>query len=237
MVLILFGCGVVAMIVLFGDGAKGNYTNITIGWGLAVTFGVYTAGKITGAHLNPAVTFGLAATGRFPVGKIWYFVVAQIVGAFIGAAIVYAVYYTQMRALVPTGDFPFTGIFATSPWVPNETMFSMSGFVDQLVGTALLLFLILAVTDENNTPPGVMGPVVIGLIIVVIGIGFGGMHGYAINPARDFGPRLFTWVANFQDSGFANGNFIVPIVATSIGGVVGAVFYDMTMGKIMKIKK
>ena len=237
MVLILFGCGVVSLVVLFNG--KGDYTNITIGWGLAVTFGIYVSGKISGAHLNPAVTVGLAATGRFPWSKVGYYVIAQVLGAFIGAAIVFAVVYTRMRVMVPVGDFPveFTGIFCTSPYVPNETFWSMSGFVDQLVGTALLVGLILAVGDAHNTPPGAnMSPLIVGLIVVAIGISFGGMHGYAINPARDFGPRLFTYVANFQNSGFANGNFIVPIVATTLGGVVGAVFYDKTVGCIMKKK-
>ncbi|MDR2869539.1 MAG: MIP family channel protein [Deferribacteraceae bacterium] len=238
MVLILFGLGVVALVVLF-DGNKGGYDNITWAWGLGVTFGIYISGKISGAHLNPAVTLGLAATGRFPWCKVGYYIVAQILGAFIAAGIVYAVFYTQMRVQAPVGDFPvgFTGIFATSPYVPNETFTSMSGFVDQFVGTALLMALILAVGDENNTPAGGMSPFVVGLIVVAIGMSFGGMHGYAINPARDFGPRLFTAVANFADSGFANGNFVVPIVATSLGGIFGAKFYDCTVGKVMKMKK
>jgi glycerol uptake facilitator protein len=236
MVMIMFGLGVVSLVVLF-EGNKGGYTNITLAWGLAVTFGIYLSGKISGAHLNPAVTIGLAATGRFPWSKVGYYIVAQVIGAFLGAAIVYAVVYTRMRVMVPVGDFPaeFVGIFATSPYVPNETFFSLSGFVDQVVGTALLLALILAVGDQNNTPAGSnLSPLIVGLIVVAVGMCFGGMHGYAINPARDFGPRLFTFVANFADSGFANGNFIVPILATPIGGVIGAVFYDKTVGKAMK---
>jgi glycerol uptake facilitator protein len=235
MVLILFGCGVVSLVVLFEG--KGDYTTITIGWGLAVTFGIYVSGKISGAHLNPAVTLGLAVTGRFPWGKVCPYIIAQVIGAFIGAAIVFAVVYTRMRVLVPDGALPYTGIFATSPYVPNEHWWSLSGFVDQIVGTALLLGLILAVGDAHNTPPGSnLTPLIVGLIVVAVGMSFGGMHGYAINPARDFGPRLFTFVAGFADSGFRNGNFIVPIVATSIGGVVGALFYDLTVGRIMKQK-
>jgi glycerol uptake facilitator protein len=240
MVLILFGCGVCAMVNLFGSGipgevVMGGFTNITLGWGLAVTFGVYASGKISGAHLNPAVTLGLAVTGRFPKNKIWYYLLAQIIGAFVGAAIVFAVYYTKWVQVDP--EFTKAGVFATFPAVANTSYFAMSGLVDQIVGTALLVGMILAVTDGNNNPPGAnMSPIVIGLIVVAIGISFGGMHGYAINPARDFGPRLFAAAAGFKANGLTDGTgvWLVPIIGPLIGGVIGAVLYEFTGAKIMK---
>lgn len=199
-----------------------------------MTFGVYVSGKISGAHLNPAVTVALAATGRFPWSKVWYYIIAQLIGAFIAAAIVFAVYYTKWMQFDP-GLENTAGVFATRPAVPGF----LSGMVDQIVGTALLVGLILAVVDSSNTPPGSnMAPLIIGLIVVAIGISFGGMHGYAINPARDFGPRLFTWVAGFKNNGLSDGSgiWIVPVVGPLIGGVVGAFFYDLTVGKIMNMQ-
>ena len=190
MVLILFGCGVVAMVVLFGSNpsvpgevVKGGYTNIVLGWGLAVTFGIYVAGAVSGAHLNPAVTLAMAVTGRMPWNKVFHYVVAQFIGAFIGGGLVFAVYYAKWIQVDPALDHT-TGIFCTFPAVPGF----WPGFIDQVVGTALLLGLILAVIDKLNAQPGSnLAPIVIGLIVVAIGISFGGMHGYAINPRARYG--------------------------------------------------
>lgn len=240
MVLILFGCGVCAMVGLFasspavpGEVVKGGFTNICLGWGLAVTMGIYVSGRISGAHLNPAVTLGLAATGRFPWGKVGYYIVAQTIGAFIGAAIVYAVFKAKW-VLADPGYANTAWIFATFPAVPGF----WPGFIDQVVGTALLVGLIFAITDSNNTPAGGMAPFIIGLVVVAIGISFGGMHGYAINPARDFGPRIFAVLAGFPNNGLTDGTniWLVPIIGPMVGGVVGAFFYDLTVGKAMRQK-
>ncbi|MGD1068641.1 MAG: MIP/aquaporin family protein [Bryobacteraceae bacterium] len=229
-VLILFGDGIVAMTVLFGTGVpgevvKGGYTNITIGWGLAVTMGIYLAGRISGAHLNPAVSIALAVYRDFPWRKVAPYIVAQTVGAFLAAALVYWNYMPAFQAFDPTLE-KTAGIFTTFPAFPQVPF---AGLLDQTIGTALLLMMILAITDERNQPPGAnLGALMVGLVVVVIGMAFGGMHGYAINPARDFGPRLFTIVAGFKNNGLTDGTkvFWVPIVGPILGGILGAASYD-----------
>src|SRR6267142_1768061 len=218
LVLILFGNGVVAMVVLFGDPTlkgeivKGGYTNITLAWGLGVTMGIYIAGKISGAHLNPAVTIALAAFRGFSWAKVLPYSVAQVAGAFVAAALVYWNYLPAFHRLDPRLERT-AGVFTTFPAFPGQPM---AGLLDQTIGTALLLLMVLAITDERNQPPGAnLTPVLIGLVVVAIGMSFGGMHGYAINPARDFGPRLFTAMAGFRNNGLTDGARVwwVPVVA------------------------
>jgi glycerol uptake facilitator protein len=236
-VLILFGTGVVAMVVLFpsknpGETVHGGYTNITLGWGLGVTMGIYIAGRISGAHLNPAVTLALAVFRRFPWGKVLPYSAAQIAGAFVAAALVYCNYLPAFRRVDP-GLERTAGIFTTFPAFPD---LPQAGFLDQLIGTALLLLLIFAITDERNMPPGAnLSALMIGLVVVAIGMSFGGMHGYAINPARDFGPRLFTVVAGFRNNGVTDGSRVwwIPIAAPLLGGVVGAAIYDLGVRRFL----
>jgi glycerol uptake facilitator protein len=236
-VLMLFGTGVVAMVVLFptgnaGETIHGGYTNITLGWGLAVTMGIYVAGKISGAHLNPAVTLALAVFRRFSWMKVLPYSLVQIAGAFCAAALVYWNYLPAFRKADPLLDHT-AGVFTTFPAFPA---LPQAGFLDQVVGTALLLLLIFAITDEFNAPPGAnLAPLMIGLVVVAIGMSFGGMHGYAINPARDFGPRLFTAVAGFRNNGLTNGLRVwwIPVVAPLLGGVVGAATYDLGIRRFL----
>lgn len=230
LVLILFGAGVVAMVILFGSGTPGEivhggYTNITVAWGLAVTMGIYTAGKISGAHLNPAVTVALATFRGFAWRKVVPYIFAQVAGAFCAAAIVFWNYLPAFREKDPLLDHT-AGIFTTFPAYPQ---IPSAGFLDQVIGTALLLFLIFAISDERNLPVGNLGPILVGLVVVAIGMAFGGMHGYAINPARDFGPRLFTVVAGFKNNGLTDGGYVfwVPIVAPVLGGIIGGAAYDL----------
>ncbi len=230
LVLILFGDGVVAMVVLFGTGAPGEvvhggYTNITLGWGLAVAMGCYIAGRISGAHLNPAVTIALAIYRDFPWRKVGLYIAAQILGAFLGAALVFWNYAPAFHAADPQLDHT-AGVFTTFPAFPEQPS---AGLLDQTIGTALLVLLVLAITDGRNQPPGAnLTPLLIGAIVVAVGMSFGGMHGYAINPARDFGPRLFTAVAGFKNNGLTDGPkvFWVPIVGPILGGILGAAAYD-----------
>jgi len=237
-VLILFGNGVVAMVLLFptshpGETIHGGFTNITLGWGLAVTMGVYIAGKISGAHLNPAVTLALAVFRKFPWRKVIPYSVAQTMGAFLAAALVYWNYLPAFRQTDPLLE-KTAGVFTTFPAFPGQPQ---AGFLDQLIGTALLVLLVLAITDEFNAPPGAnLAPLMIGLIVVAIGMSFGGMHGYAINPARDFGPRLFTVVAGFRNNGLTDGTHVwwIPIVAPLIGGLIGAATYDFAIRRFLK---
>jgi glycerol uptake facilitator protein len=227
-VLIALGDGVVAMVVLFGTGTegevvKGGYTNITLGWGLAVLMGICVAGRTSGAHLNPAVTLTLALFRDFPWSKVAPYVLAQLAGAFLGAALVYVNYLPAFQEFDP-GLEKTAGIFTTFPAFPNAWLF---GLLDQVIGTALLLGLILAITEPRNpTIPAGLQPLLIGLVVVAIGVSWGGMHGYAINPARDLGPRLFTLAAGFRDTGFASHAWWVPIVGPLLGGLLGALVYD-----------
>ena len=238
-VLILFGNGVVAMVMLFGTGVPGEivhggYTNITIGWGLAVTMGIYIAGRISGAHLNPAVSIALAVYRDFPWAKVIPYCIVQTLGAFLAAALVYWNYHPAFLQFDP-GLERTAGIFTTFPAFPQ---LPFAGLLDQTVGTGLLLMMILAITDERNQPPGAnMGALMVGLVVVAIGMAFGGMHGYAINPARDFGPRLFTAVAGFRNNGLTDGPkvFWVPIVGPILGGILGSAAYDYGIRRFLPV--
>jgi glycerol uptake facilitator protein len=237
-VLILLGTGVVAMVVLFpspmpGEIIHGGYTNITLGWGLAVTMGIYVAGRISGAHLNPAVTLALAVFRGFPWRKVLPYSIAQTAGSFTAAALVYQNYLPAFHRVDPLLE-KTAGVFTTFPTFPALLQ---AGFLDQVIGTALLLLLIFAITDEFNTPPGSnLAPLMVGLVVVAIGVSFGGMHGYAINPARDFGPRVFTVIAGFHNNGITDGVRVwwVPVVAPLIGGLAGAALYDFGIRRFLK---
>ncbi len=230
LVLILFGAGVVAMTVLFGKGlpgevVNGGYTNITLAWGLGVTMGIYVANRASGAHLNPAVTISLAVFRGFPWRQVAPYILAQTLGAFCAAALVYWNYRPAFEAFDP-GLTHTAGIFTTFPAFPAQPM---AGLLDQVIGTALLMFLILAIGEQATD----LGPILVGLIVVAIGMAFGGMHGYAINPARDFGPRLFTVVAGFRNNGLTDGPLVfwVPIVGPIVGGLLGSAAWHFTLGQ------
>jgi MIP family channel proteins len=234
-VLIVFGVGVVAQTVL-SKGSAGTMLSINIAWGLAVTMGCYVAAGMTGAHLNPAVTLALAIHRRFPWGKVMPYAAAQLAGAFVASAVVYTTYYEALAAFdggtrQVTGPLATAGIWATYPQ-PFLSTFP-GGFIDQIVGTALLVGVIFGITDTRNSPPSSgLTPVVVGLLVVLIGATFGFNSGYAINPARDFGPRLFTFLAGWGGDVFRAGHswWWVPIVAPCVGGVLGGWAYDACVG-------
>jgi MIP family channel proteins len=235
-VLIAFGVGVVAQVVLSG-GANGSYLAINLGWGLAVMLGVLTAGGVSGAHINPAVTIALAVHRGLPWRKVPFYALAQVAGAFAGAALVYAVYHEAFTAFdggarVVAGERGTAGIFAT---YPQPFLSLAGGLVDQVVGTALLMAGVLAISDPRNVGvPGWMGPMLVGALVVAIGVSFGFNAGYAINPARDFGPRLFTAVAGWGSGVFtaSNGWWWVPIVGPIVGAVVGGAVYDVCITRL-----
>jgi MIP family channel proteins len=237
-VLIVFGVGVVAQ-VLLSRNAAGSYLSINIAWGLAVTMGCYVAAGVTGAHLNPAVTLALAAHRRFPWKKVLPYSAAQLAGAFVASAVVYLTYREALTAFdggvrQVVGPQGTAGIWATYPQ-PFLSVFP-GGFIDQVVGTALLVAVIFAITDTRNSPaPAGLAPVVVGLLVVLIGATFGFNSGYAINPARDFGPRLFTFVAGWGGDVFRAGGgwWWVPIVAPLVGGTIGGWMYDVFVGQFL----
>jgi len=231
-VLIVFGCASVAQVLLSGH-ANGEYLSINLAWGLAVTMGVYVAGGVSGAHLNPAVTFALAVLRRFPWSKVAPYCLAQLAGAFVASAVVYVTYVDALhqfdggvrQVLGPQGT---AGIWATYPQPFLSPL--PGGLIDQIVGTALLRLCIFALTDDRNFAPAAnLAPLVIGGVVLVIGMTFGYNSGYAINPARDFAPRLFTYLAGWGDEVFLAGPhwWWVPIVGPLVGGVLGGWAYDL----------
>ena len=240
-VLIVFGVGVVAQVVLSG-GTAGDFLSINFGWGLAVTMAVYVAGGISGAHLNPAVTLALAAHRGFAWRKVLPYSLAQLAGAFVASAVVYVTYLEALDAYDAgvrqvIGSKATANIWATYPrQFPTGSYLTNipGGLVDQIVGTALLVALIFALTDTRNLAPAAnLAPVLVGSVVLLIGISFGYNAGYAINPARDLGPRLFTFIAGWGREVFtANGGWWwVPLVGPCVGGVVGGFVYDAFIGR------
>ena len=235
-VLILFGAGVVAQVVLSG-GTAGNYLSINVAWGLGVVMGCYVAGGVSGAHINPAVTIALAVHRGFPWRKVLPYSLAQTAGAFAAAAVVFLTYHEAfgnfdggVRQVV--GAQATAGIFATYPRAFLSTF--PGGFIDQVVGTAILMGVIFAIADARNVPPPAgLAPFLVGLLVLGIGAAFGFNSGYAINPARDLGPRLFTAIAGWGSEVFRAGNtwWWVPIVAPPIGAVLGGWIYDLFVGR------
>jgi MIP family channel proteins len=235
-VLIVFGVGVVAQTVL-SSGTAGSPLSINIAWGLAVTMGCYVAGGVTGAHLNPAVTLALAVHRRFPWTRVAPYVAAQFAGAFIASVVVYVTYREALTAFdggvrQVIGARGTAGIWATYPQ-PFLSTFP-GGFIDQFVGTALLVGAIFAISDvRNSAPPPGLAPVVVGFLVLLIGATFGFNSGYAINPARDLAPRLFTALAGWGSEVFVAGNawWWVPVVAPCFGAIAGGWVYDAMIGR------
>jgi glycerol uptake facilitator protein len=256
-ILICFGDGVVAMLWgLIGSGRTtstatalvggGDWLLITFGWAMAVTFAIYTVGGVTGAHINPAITLGAAMRKQLPWNKVAPYWVAQVAGAFVGAALVFLVYnnainhYDQVNHIIKgqPNSLPTYSTFATfpAPYFHNV----LGPVVDEVVGTFFLALFVFAVTDELNLAPGSnLGPLIVGFIVLAVGISFGANSGYAINPARDFGPRLFAWIAGWGkiaipgNYGWINDYFWVPIVAPLIGAALAVPGYDRLVRPIL----
>ena len=231
MILILFGVGVVAQVVTGGfptpTGATGDYNSIAWGWGLGVAMAVFIAGRVSGAHLNPAVTIALATFKGFNPRKIVPYIGAQTAGAFVGALLVRWAYSDAINRVDPGHTKATQGIFSTSP---GAGVSIPTAFLDQVIGTAILVMVIFALTSAVNNPPlANTAPLFIGLLVVGIGLGWGANAGYAINPARDFGPRVASWMTGYHDAMYsANGPelyFWLPLVAPLIGGVIGGALF------------
>ncbi|KDQ65633.1 MIP/aquaporin family protein [Streptomyces halstedii] len=244
MILILFGCGVVAQVIAGGaltspPGGLGDHDSIAWAWGLGVTLGVYVAARLSGAHLNPAVTVALAAFRGFPWSKVAPYALAQTAGAFVAALLV-RWNYSEALAKADPGHTDKTQIaFSTLPANGNPALpvHEWGAFRDQVIGTAILLLLIMAITDTLNTPPGAnLGALIIGLVVVAIGMAWGTNAGYAINPARDFGPRLASFITGYSGAWrdqYGNLYFWVPIVGPLVGGLLGAGLYQALISRFM----
>ncbi|MCX6466852.1 MAG: aquaporin family protein [Pseudonocardiales bacterium] len=233
MILILFGVGVVAQVVTTPDGSLGDHDSIAWAWGIGVTMGVFVAARLSGAHINPAVTIALAAFKGFPWRKVLPYSLAQTAGAFVAALIVRFVYSDLIAKVDPTHTIATQGIFSTLPGNGVEGVSIGTAFFDQIVGTAILVFVVLALTTAANNPPlANLGPVVIGLLVVGIGMAWGANAGYAINPARDFGPRLASFLTGYETAWLdQNGTvyFWLPIVAPIIGGLIGGAIFKFAV--------
>jgi len=231
MLLIVLGDGVVANVLLNkSKGQNAGWMVITTGWGLAVIVAVYCVGTISGAHVNPAVTIGLAAIGKFSWLYVPGYIAGQMVGAFLGAVIVWLAYFphwdiTEDKELI-------RGVFCTIPAVRRPRW----NMVTEIIGTFVLVVGVLAIPSVKNLVPNSgfgtgFGPFLVGVIVWSIGLSLGGSTGYAINPARDFGPRLAHAILPIQGKGGSDWGYAwVPIVGPILGGLLGAFFYKAFWG-------
>ncbi|MDQ5813504.1 MAG: aquaporin family protein [Actinomycetota bacterium] len=219
LILILLGDGVVAAVLLRNSKAEhSGWIVITFGWGMAVAIAVYVA-LISGAHINPAVTVGLASVGAFPWAQVPGYIIAQLLGAFVGAVLVWITYYDHWKET----DDPVLklGVFCTIPQIRN----TVPNFITEVIGTAMLLFGVLAIVTNADVA---LVPLSVGFLVLAIGLSLGGPTGYAINPARDLGPRIAHAVLPIPgkgDSDFSYG--WIPVVAPLVGGIIGAVLWSI----------
>jgi glycerol uptake facilitator protein len=220
MILVFLGDGVVAGVVLKQTGTEKNAGGllINIAWGLAVVMAIYASASISGAHLNPAVTLGLAVEGSFPWEKVPGYIIAQILGAMLGAALVWMHYLPHWRK---TEDAAAKlGSFCTSPAIPS----TWSNLLSEILGTFVLVAGVLFI-GANKFAEG-LNPIVVGALVISIGMSLGGTTGYAINPARDLGPRLMHAILPIHGKGGSNWGYAwIPVLGPVLGGLFGAAFY------------
>lgn len=221
MILILFGGGVVAGANLKKTFSfNGGWIVITIAWGLAVTMGVFAVGSISGAHLNPAVTIGLALNGDFPWADVPEYILAQLIGGFLGGVLVFLHYLPHWKA---TEDKEAKlAVFSTSPAISH----SFSNLLSEIIGTFILVLGLLFI-GANKFTEG-LNPIAVGLLIVVIGMSLGGTTGYAINPARDLGPRIAHFLLPIHGKGESEWSYAwIPVLGPIMGGSLGTIFYQI----------
>lgn len=221
MILVLLGDAVVANVILKNTkGENGGIIAITAGWAFAVAIPVFMFGNISGAHFNPAVTLALAATGAFSWAEVPMYLIAQFLGAFIGAALVLVSYYDHFKETEDKATK--LGVFCTGPAVRNKKL----NFVTEFIGTFVLMFAILGI-GAHQLADGI-SPIAIGILIWGIGLSLGGPTGYAINPARDLGPRLAHFLLPVPDKGDSDWDYSwVPVIAPICGAIVSAIIYNI----------
>jgi glycerol uptake facilitator protein len=233
--LVLLGGGVVANVLLArSKGHNSGWIVITVGWGVAVALAIYAVGRISGAHLNPAVTIGLASIGSFAWTDVPGYIAAQVLGAFLGATLVWLAYLPHWA--ITTDPGAKLGVFATGPAVRNP----VANVITEIIGTAVLVFGVLAIganaqslTRPNEIDLSVvfshgLQPLLVGILVLGIGVSLGGPTGYAINPARDFGPRLAHALLPIPGKGDSDWGYAwIPIVGPIIGGVLGALLFKI----------
>jgi glycerol uptake facilitator protein len=219
MLLIIFGGGVVAGVILKETKSENaGWIVITTGWGLAVVVAVYAVGSISGAHLNPAVTISLACVGEFSWDKVPMYILAQLLGAFMGAVIVWIHYLPHWKKTKDQGTQ--LAVFSTGPAIRK----TWANLVSEIIGTFILMFGLLMI-GANKFSDG-LNPLVVGGLIIAIGLSLGGTTGYAINPARDLGPRIAHFILPIIGKGKSDWEYAwIPIVGPILGGMLGALLY------------
>ena len=234
MFLILLGTGVVANVVLKGTkGNSGGWMVITTGWALSVFVGVVVAAPYSGAHLNPAVTLGLAIAGKFSWAKLPLYMAAQISGAIVGAILMWIVYKDHFNAT--TDPDAQLAVFSTGPAIQNRIF----NLLSEIVGTFVLVFVVFYFTSAeiiNEATPiglGSLGALPVAFVIWAIGLGLGGTTGYAINPARDLGPRIAHALLPMKEKGSSNWKYAwIPILGPLLGGAIAGLLYLLMNAKV-----
>ncbi len=235
MIMLILGDGVVANVLLNKSKGQGSgWMVITTAWGLAVIIAIFCVGRISGAHLNPAVTVALAAVGSFPWRQVPGYILAQIIGGFLGAVVVWVLYLPHFEETEDEGLK--LAVFCTAPAIRRP----VSNFIAEVIGTAILLFGILAIAanaQKLTAPSGIdlslvfsqgLQPILVGFLVWGIGLSLGGPTGYAINPARDLGPRLAHFVLPIAGKGKSDWGYAwIPVTAPLIGGVLGAALFTL----------
>ena len=236
MLLVLLGDGVVAGVLLAKSKAQNSgWIVITTAWAFAVFAGVVVAGPVSGAHLNPAVTIGLAVQGTTPWDQVPFYLIGEFLGAFIGAILV-AIHYWPHWAETEDPGLKLA-VFSTGPAIRNTPL----NFVSEVIGTFVLVFVILTFGTNGSADgvqlaqggPGALGALPVAFLVLVIGLALGGTTGYAINPARDLGPRIIHAVLPIPGKGGSDWGYSwIPVVGPIIGGILGAVVWKITLGTI-----
>jgi glycerol uptake facilitator protein len=222
-ILILMGDGVVAAVLLNHSKAQNSgWIVITFGWGMAVMIAVYAVGQFSGAHLNPAVTVGLWVNGNISGGDVPKYFIGEFLGAMLGATLVFLAYFQHFAATEDPGLK--LAVFSTGPAIRNPAW----NLVTEILGTMMLLVGVLGITDPGNKGVGTasLGGLLVGLLVLAIGLSLGGPTGYAINPARDLGPRIMHAILPIPGKGPSDWGYAwIPVVGPVIGGIIGALIY------------
>ena len=230
-VLVLLGDGVVAGVLLMKSKAQNSgWIVITTAWAFAVFAGVIIAGPISGAHLNPAVTVGLAVKGDLPWAEVPVYIIAQMLGAFIGAVLVFLHYYPHWKE-TEDADLKLA-VFSTGPAIRNP----MWNFVSEVIGTFVLVFVIFAFANNKGPAEGLasLGALPVAFLVLVIGLALGGTTGYAINPARDLGPRIAHFLLPIPGKRDSDWSYSwIPVLGPIVGGALAAVVYGLTFTNFM----
>lgn len=223
LILVLLGDGVVSAVCLKKTKAEASgWIAIVLGWGLAVAVSVYITGFMSGAHLNPAVTLAMAATGALSWGQVPVYLIAQMLGAMVGALLVYLHYFPHWQETKDSATV--LACFSTGPAIRH----TWSNFLGEALGTAVLVITVMAI-GPNKVAQG-FGPLIVGLVVMAVGFSLGGTTGYAINPARDLGPRIMHSILPIPNKSDSDWSYAwIPVVAPIVGGVVGALIFQMVL--------